>query len=518
MRRLGVRGHTTWHFLARTWGCSAGGLWLLDASPAIEGRRTALAGCGATFARPAGRSSDPLEVAFVTRLLRPAGRIAPVLAVAVGFAVLLTIGGAGALCKLEFDCGIRAGRDLTDQELLDRLRQENAGSPRVMLADGFRQQVVARGFILPTDFSFLPNGDALVSEKNGLVYRITPGRPGRDLVLDLRNRVDTFDYRGLITVAVSPTFARDRRIYVLYVRRRKGAPQGATTVARFSAFELSETTGRAVREHVLLGSATAASCSSLPATVDCLPADLDHNGAQLAFGRDGTIYLATGDGGGHDTQIEPSALAAQDPNSLSGKVLHIDRDGHGLPDNPWWNGDPRANRSKVWAVGLRNPFRLSLDPRSSVPIVGDVGVQAFEEIDTAQRGSNLGWPCYEGTTQRVVYTNTPTCAALYRRPRRSLTWPLLELRHPDSKAIVGGTFAPSDFPAPYRDAYFFGDWTLGWIRYVHIAADDTKIVGEPQLFATRVPGATAFHVDRYGHYLYFLTLDAGDLRRIKVAG
>ena len=438
-------------------------------------------------------------------------------AVAAGLLGVVTLGTGAALCKLKYDCGIGFGKSLNDSGLLRKLQREDAAAPKAHLPRGFREQIVARGFTYPTDFAFLPGGDVLVSVKNGVVYRVTPGRAGHRVVLDLRRRVATSDYRGIMTVAASPAFARNRTIYVLYVPKPRAASQVSTTVARFSAFVLPARGAGAPREHVLIGSVTVPTCSALPATADCLSSDRDHDGAQVAFGKDGTLYLSTGDGGGFDNRVEPSAVSAQSPDALAGKVLHVDAEGRGLPGNPWWNGNPRANRSKVWALGLRNPFRMTLDPRTSVPIVGDVGRHAYEEIDAATRGANLGWPCWEGAVRNRLYSGTPTCQSLYRRDTRPRAGLLLAIPHPKSVTIVGGSFAPPAFPAPYRGAYFFADWVRGWIRYVHLLPDDAAIAGLPRTFATGAPGPIAIHVGPDGH-LYYLTLDAGDLRRIDVRG
>ena len=443
---------------------------------------------------------------------RPSTRV---LLLAVAVIAVLGIGTGGALCKFKYDCGIGVGKSLNDAGLLHKLQGQDAKEPPAKLPPGFRERIVARGFTYPTDFAFLPGGDVLVSEKNGLVLRVTPGRPGHHIVLDLRRRVATDNFRGIMTVAVSPTFARDRTIYVLYVPRAAGTPQTTTTVARFSAFVLGAKGADPPHEHVLIGSVTAPTCSQLPPTADCLSSDLDHDGAQVAFAKDGTLYLATGDGGGHDNRVEPSALSAQDPNALAGKILHITRTGAGLPDNAWWNGNPRANRSKVWAVGLRNPFRVTLDPRTSVPIAGDVGRHAYEEIDAATRGANMGWPCWEGPEKLALYAKTRMCISMYRSPPRSLRAPLIAIAHPESATIVGGTFAPATFPPPYAGAYFFADWDRGWIRFVHIRADDDAIVGRQRVFATGAPGPVALHLGPGGD-LYYLALNAGDLRRIEV--
>jgi hypothetical protein len=93
--------------------------------------------------------------------------------------------------------------------------------------------------------------------------------------------------------------------------------------------------------------------------------------------------------------------------------MRITRTGQGLPTNPFWTGDASANRSKVWAYGVRNAYRFGLRPGSDVPCVGDVGWNDYEEIHVAQAGANLGWPCYEGVAQQAGYASYATCQALY---------------------------------------------------------------------------------------------------------
>jgi len=140
-----------------------------------------------------------------TRLLTAAGRIGPGVLIAIAVVAVLGIGTAGALCKLALNCGY--GHVASDAEILRGLQQANANAPKASLPPGFREDVVANGFTYPTDFAFLHGGEVLVAVKNGLVYRVTPGHPGRHVVLDLRSRIATFDYRGIMTVAVSPADA-----------------------------------------------------------------------------------------------------------------------------------------------------------------------------------------------------------------------------------------------------------------------------------------------------------------------
>ena len=90
------------------------------------------------------------------------------------------------------------------------------------------------------------------------------------------------------------------------------------------------------------------------------------------------------------------ACARRISTALNGKILRVNDDGTAPADNPFYDGNPNSNRSKVWAYGLRNPFRFVLHPETGIPYVGDVGWNEWEELDIASRGRNLGWPCYEG--------------------------------------------------------------------------------------------------------------------------
>lgn len=118
-------------------------------------------------------------------------------------------------------------------------------------------------------------------------------------------------------------------------------------------------------------------------------------------------------------------MRVQDLDSLAGKILHVTRAGMGVPSNPFWTGDARANRSKVWAYGLRNPFRLALRPVTSVPYVGDVGWDDFEEIDVAPRGAKLGWPCYDGRTRARFYRRTEICRRVYAQGAAGVKFPIV---------------------------------------------------------------------------------------------
>ena len=432
-----------------------------------------------------------------------------------GVVLLFFGGGAAAVCRFtSLNCQLHNTAKFDVHKQLNDLAHQDAGQP-AKLASGFTESAVARGLTFPTDFAFLPDGSALIAEKNGLVLHAVNGVTQSTPFVDLRARVNTEFYRGLMGVAVDPAFSSNHFVYVLYTQRLAAAAKGPTTMrlARLTAHGDSAPLNTL---RVLLGGAGTRPCNTLPRGVDCLASYGDVDGGTIAFARDGTMYVSTGDGGGFDTQIEPGAINSQSVDALEGKVLHITRDGKGVPSNPFWNGDANANRSKVWAYGFRNPFRMSLKPGSLVPYLGDVGSHAHEEIDVVAKGGNYGWPCYEGPSRNKVYVGTQLCKRLYARGPSAAHGPAYTYPHTGSVAVVGGAFYTGVSHAGLaHGTYVFGDWVRGWMKELTFDAAG-HAQGRPRVFATNASGPVAIKMGPGGD-LYYLSLDAGVLRRIRPA-
>jgi glucose/arabinose dehydrogenase len=427
-----------------------------------------------------------------------------ILIIALAGGLLLIGGGAGVVgvCKLtSVECYYLLHGNPLEQT-----------SGTVSLPKGFSTEVVASGLDVPTTFDFLPDGRILIGEKNGLVLLAEDAKVASTPVIDLRDQVNTAFYRGLMAVAVDPDFDQNRFVYVVYSAKRKGAGAKDATYVVVSRFVLSG--GSAGGERVILGTAgkKTGDCAKLPATADCIPSDVDHIGADIAFGKDGTLFISTGDGGGHE-RVEESAYSAQNVDSLAGKILRVTRDGRGLASNPFFAGDTKANRSKVWALGLRNPFRLTLAPGTGLPVVGDVGWRTADEISAAPARANLGWPCFEGRARTPDYRDTDRCLAMYSRGDRVVK-PSIELRHNGINSVSGGVFYTGDaYPPEYRD-YFYADWAKSWIRHASIAPAGGRLRDKPSSFAADAGGPVAFRMGPDG-LLYYLALNFRELYRIE---
>lgn len=264
----------------------------------------------------------------------------------------------------------------------------------------------------------------------------------------------------------------------------------------------------------LLGSVTGSTCKTFSAGADCIPSDyFSHSVGSVKAATDGTLYLTVGDSASWNV-VDDDALRAQSLNSLAGKVLRVTPSGAGVPSNPFYTGNASDNASKVWALGLRNPYRMNLKPGSDVPFLGDVGWDTWEEINVASAGANLGWPCYEADGRQSGYAVKATCQARYARGASAVRTPLTAWNHNGSSAAAtGGAFyTGSSFPAEYQGAYFYGDYAAGFIRYLKVDANN-QAVGAPTDFAT---GGNPVDIEMGPDgNLYVLDVFAGDLRRLR---
>ena len=245
------------------------------------------------------------------------------------------------------------------------------------------------------------------------------------------------------------------------------------------------------------------------AVTDCIPVEgTAHQTNALQFGPDGALYVAVGDGGEHPK----AGLRAQDANSLSGKILRIDPlTGAGYATNPFYDGSLKSNRAKVYALGLRNPFRFVVAPGGNELYIGDVGNARWEEVNRGGAGANFGWPCFEGEDGASA---EPPCAAVTAK-RAALTFPIYAYPHTEGRvAVVGGDFyRGTTFPEQYRSSYFFADYNAGTIWQLKPGGQ----AGAVEPFARGISGVVQITSGPDGAF-YVLTVRGGTLLRIRYGG
>lgn len=307
---------------------------------------------------------------------------------------------------------------------------------------GFEDTVALSGLVGPTAVRFSPDGRVFVAESRGTIM-VFDGLDDTTptMVVDLREQVHHYWDRGLLGFNLDPAFPTSPYLYVLYSRDAEiggVAPRwgdtcpsppgplvnGCVISGRLSRLELDGDTW--VGEQVLVDDW----CQQYPS----------HSMGDIEFGPDGSLYASAGEGaaltfydygqagsplnpcgdppsGRGGLQVPPTAeggsLRAQDartpgdPQALNGTVIRVDRaTGQGVGTNPW-SSSPDANRRRVVAYGLRNPFRMAVEPGTDEVWVGDVGLVTAEEVDRiADPGGaaeNFGWPCYEGAGPMVGF-------------------------------------------------------------------------------------------------------------------
>jgi glucose/arabinose dehydrogenase len=279
-------------------------------------------------------------------------------------------------------------------------------------------------------------GRLYVVEQPGVIRLVADGTLRDAPFLDISDRVQSGGERGLLGLAFPPGYGTGRdELYVHY-----SDANGDTMVSSFRAIGDDLGTADAASERTILR-------QKQPYA--------NHNGGWIGFDADGMLLIGLGDGGaGGDPQNRASDLS-----TLLGKLLRIDVLGAGdkpylIPDdNPFVGRDDA--RPEILHYGLRNPFRDSVDLDTGNIWIGDVGQNAWEEVDVAPadaRGLDFGWRRWEG---RHCYDEAAGC------DETGVTMPITEYPHADGCSVIGGVVYHGDAIPALRGAYLFGDYCSG---------------------------------------------------------
>ena len=341
----------------------------------------------------------------------------------------------------------------------------------------------AGGLSQPTQVTSARDGRArmFVVEKTGLVRIFAGGKMLARPFLDLRSRVHTDGEGGLLSIAFHPSYRTQPVLWAAYT-----STSGDLRVARFRA---------------RTATASRVPLSSYHRVIDVPhPAATNHWGGQLVFGPGGLLFLSTGDGGsGGDPPNH-----AQNRQSLQGKILRLKvlgahhACGHAycVPAGNPFRGDT-PGRGEIWALGLRNAWRFSVDQTTGDLWVGDVGQDRFEEIDripAGVAGANLGWSCREGAAE----FNGSRCSAT-----TTYLEPVWTYDRDYGTTVTGGfVYRGSRYAGVLAGTYLGADFGSG-----RVFVGDAAAVGGLETVGD-LEGITSFGEDD-GHELWAVTLDGG---------
>jgi len=283
-------------------------------------------------------------------------------------------------------------------------------------------------------------GRLFIAEQRGRILVLSSKRAEAPRVfLDMASLVSCCENGGLLSVVFHPAYATNGIFFVLYVNA-----DGDTAVARYHRQAISPDSADPATAEILF---------VVPQPKDNVP---NHHGGTLQFGPDGYLYISIGDGGAYVRVTN----RAQELQHLLGKLLRIDvsaeRSYRVPPDNPFV-GTPGA-RPEIWSFGSRNPWRFSFDRASGDLFIGDVGQDAWEEIDAVtyaqSRGANYGWPSTEGSH---CYPPGASCSTA------GLTLPALEYHRDLGCSVTGGyRYRGTRWPTLYG-TYLYADFCSGRI-------------------------------------------------------
>ncbi len=405
-----------------------------------------------------------------------------------------------------------------------------ATSSRAAVPSGFTDTLFVT-VASPTDVAFTPDGRMLVTSQGG-AFRVYDGA-GALLGTQTfpSSQICSNSERGLLGVAVDPSHAINRHVYLFYTKRKPGGDCGTaspitslTPVNRVSRFTLPATNVLDLASEVVL--------------IDEMPSPAgNHNAGDLAFGRDGYLYASIGDGGCDYAGggCAGSNDASRDENVLTGKILRVAVNPDGTTSIPATNpfrgadsercastgrtvtaGKTRCQETFAW--GLRNPFRFAMDPNAAGTrfFVNDVGQGSREEIDLGQAGADYGWNCKEGSLVTGACASIPPGVVdpIFDYGRGAVPGTTAS----SCSSITGGAFVPNGiWPVAYDGTYLFADFVCGWIFRLSSSAP----YGAAD-FATSLGGSSATSLT-FGplgttQALYYTTYAAGgQVRRIAYA-
>ncbi len=347
---------------------------------------------------------------------------------------------------------------------------------------------IVSGLTLPIDLKNCGDDRLFVAERPGKIRIINPDSTLRSTpFLDVTAKVSSYtnSEEGFLGIVFSPNYKTDRKFYVDYTANILG--QLTSVIEEYKADPADSNIALTTPLTILTQSQPYA----------------NHNGGNLMFGKDGYLYVNLGDGGsGGDPQGN-----GQNKNTFLGKILRIDVSNSSMAQpyvipssNPFYNDPTPGIKKEIWAYGVRNPWRCSVDRLTGDLWIADVGQGTVEEIDyqpvNAAGGRNYGWNIMEGT---ACYNPATGCS------QAGLTLPIYDYTHAVGNSITGGYIYRSAQSKSLFGTYLFADYVQKWVD--GITQSNGVLSGSVIHYITNAQSTgnpVSFGEDRYGdQYILF---------------
>jgi glucose/arabinose dehydrogenase len=342
------------------------------------------------------------------------------------------------------------------------------------------------GLVKPVEITHCGDSRVFILEQDGRIRIVANNSLLSVPFLDINPQVNsTGNEQGLLGLAFHPDYKTNGFFYINYTNNT-----GTTVISRFNV-------DPADSNRALIGSELILLTINQPYT--------NHNGGDLLFGKDGYLYIPLGDGG---SAGDPQNFA-QNRKSRLGKTIRIDVNYGNLfaipPDNPFLNDTNYL--PELWQLGLRNPWRCTVDPVDGSLWLADVGQGAFEEVNRSadgEGGQNFGWRCYEAANPY----NTNGC-----QPASFYTDPVYAYPHVQGGqcSVTGGDVYRGALSSNLFGHYLFSDFCFPTLRT--LKEDSTGAFIHQLNTAWPGAGISAFGSNQYGE-MYVANLYNGEVRRL----
>jgi glucose/arabinose dehydrogenase len=366
----------------------------------------------------------------------------------------------------------------------------------------------------PNDLAPLPDGRVVIIQRGGeILIRTRDGMLINPAARVPVKPVNNDNEQGLIGILAAPDFESSHVLYLYASIGDTVADKGQVFRATLS----DDNTFTFAYDEPLVK----------------LEAPHKHNGSQMIIHK-GQLYIGVGDGG-FETPIPTNKYAAC-LNKANGKILRIGLDGSIPADNPlvglsMVTGCTTANmrsggftmlppETRIYAWGLRAPYRFWIDPVTDLLWIGDVGEKQREELSIGGKGVNFGYPFEEGTYRypagQEPFNTFGGCTGMV--PSTPCAPPAFEYENTGASgddSIIGGLIPPPGcgWTAPFTNRYFFGDHGSGRVWTLDVTADRRGVVAGSRKLFGNIPGLSAFRLGPDGT-LYLVSNDLNAIARL----